>query len=210
MARKRDTSGKSETGSKREASGKREMTGKQAAAEQAGFDRRWHLAETPAEVDMTELEFAVMRTFESFGRWQSECLAGCIDFAASGPENALLHVIRMNDRPKSVKELARLMNRDDIPNIQYSLRKLIAAGLVERSGTARTGVSYSVTPLGHEVTETFAEIRRALLIAAIESVPGFADRLADATRTLNLLTGIYEEVSRVAATHRRPRDGWAT
>jgi predicted MarR family transcription regulator len=172
--------------------------------EPQAFDRRWHLAGTDAEVDTTELEFAVMRTFESFGRWQSECLAGCIDFAASGPENALLHVIRMNDRPKSVKELARLMNRDDIPNIQYSLRKLIKAKLVERSGSARSGVSYSVTPLGHEVTGKYAAIRRALLIAAIENVPDFANRLADATRTLNLLAGIYEEVSRVAATHRRP------
>lgn len=182
---------------------KRDKPPKQAAPEEA-FDRRWHLAETPAEVDTTELEFAVMRTFESFGRWQSECLAGCIDFAASGPENALLHVIRMNDRPKSVKELARLMNRDDIPNIQYSLRKLIAADLVEREGSARSGVTYFVTPLGHEVTEKYAQIRRALLIAAIENVPGFADRLAEASRTLNLLAGIYEEVSRVAATHRRP------
>lgn len=188
MARKRDTPSKDAP---------KGTPGPQA------FDRRWHLAGTDAEVDTTELEFAVMRTFESFGRWQSECLAGCIDFAASGPENALLHVIRMNDRPKSVKELARLMNRDDIPNIQYSLRKLIKAKLVERSGSARSGVSYSVTPLGHEVTEKYAAIRQALLISAIENVPDFADRLADATRTLNLLAGIYEEISRVAATHRR-------
>ncbi|MEJ8571125.1 winged helix DNA-binding protein [Microbaculum marinum] len=169
------------------------------------FDRRWHLAETSAEVDTTELEFAIQRTFESFGRWQSECLAAVIDFAASGPENALLHVIRMNDRPKSVKELARLMNRDDIPNIQYSLRKLIAGGFVERSGSARSGVTYSVTKLGHEVTEKYADIRRALLIAAVESVPGYPERMAEATRTLNLLAGIYEEISRAAATHRRPQ-----
>jgi predicted MarR family transcription regulator len=171
------------------------------------LDRRWHLAETAAEVDFTELEFAVMRTFESFGRWQSECLASCIDLAASGPENALLHVIRMNDRPKSVKELARLMNRDDIPNIQYSLRKLIGAGLVERSGAARSGVTYSVTAEGRAVTERYAALRRSLLIQAIEAVPGFRDRLADAARTLNLLAGIYEEVSRVAATHRRQGGG---
>jgi len=180
---------------------------KPAEPEADAIDRRWHLAETATEVDTTELEFAVMRTFESFGRWQSECLAGVIDFAASGPENALLHVIRMNDRPKSVKELARLMNRDDVPNIQYSLRKLIGAGLVERHGSARSGVSYTVTERGREVTEKYAAIRRALLIAAIENVPDFPNRLADATRTLNLLAGIYEEVSRVAATHRRPQTG---
>ncbi|MEW5424954.1 winged helix DNA-binding protein [Amorphus sp. 3PC139-8] len=168
------------------------------------LDRSWHLSASRAEVDTTELEFAVMRTFESFGRWQSECLANVIDVAASGPENAMLHVIRMNDRPKSVKELARLMNRDDIPNIQYSLRKLIAANLVEKQGSPRSGVTYSVTKLGHEVTDNYAAVRRALLIAAIDSVPDFRQRLAEATQTLNLLAGIYEEVSRVAATYRRP------
>jgi predicted MarR family transcription regulator len=86
-------------------------------------------------VEFTELEFALMRTYEGFARWQSECLASVADVAASGPENALLHIIRMNERPKTIKDLARLTNRDDVPNIQYSLRKLIGAGLVERKGT---------------------------------------------------------------------------
>ena len=39
--------------------------------------------------------------------------------------------------------------------------------------------------------------------ALIAAVPGFAQRLAEASRTLNLLSGIYEEIARVAATHRR-------
>ena len=38
-----------------------------------GLDWHWHLAQGPVEVDTTELEFALMRTFEGFGRWQSEC-----------------------------------------------------------------------------------------------------------------------------------------
>ena len=89
------------------------------AGETPGLDLRWHLAESAVEVDTTELEFALMRTFEGFGRWQSECLASVCDLAATGPENALLHIIRMNDRPKTIKDLARLTNRDDVPNIQY-------------------------------------------------------------------------------------------
>ena len=104
--------------------------------------------ESPVEVDTTELEFALMRTFEGFGRWQSECLASVCDLAATGPENALLHIIRMNDRPKTIKDLARLTNRDDVPNIQYSLRKLIGAGLVVRKGAGRSGVTYEVTRRG--------------------------------------------------------------
>ncbi len=152
------------------------------------LDRRWHLAQTAIEVDATELEFSLMRTFESFGRLAGGVPARRDRPPASGPENAMLHVIRMNDRPKSVKDLARLTNRDDIPNIQYSLRKLIGAGLVVRSGSGRSGVTYSVTEKGREVTDRYAEIRRALLIAAIEAVPGFETRLAEARRTLELLS----------------------
>ena len=168
-----------------------------------GLDWRWHLAESPVEVDTTELEFALMRTFEGFGRWQSECLASVCDLAATGPENALLHIIRMNDRPKTIKDLARLTNRDDVPNIQYSLRKLIGAGLILRKGAGRSGVTYEVTDEGRRVTDDYGALRRQLLLQAVSNVPGFSDRLAEATRTLNLLSGIYEEISRVAATHRR-------
>jgi predicted MarR family transcription regulator len=184
------------------------MTGKKSARDQQGkprpeFDQRWHLAEKPGEVEFTELEFALMRTYEGFARWQSECLASVADVAASGPENALLHIIRMNERPKTIKDLARLTNRDDVPNIQYSLRKLIGAGLVERKGSGRSGVTYEVTGEGRRVTDAYGVLRRRLLIEAIESVPSMPERMREATRTLNLLCGIYEEVARVAATHRR-------
>ena len=169
----------------------------------SSLNYRWHLAQSTDEVDTTELEFALMRAFEGFGRWQSECLASVCDLAATGPENAMLHIIRMNDRPKTIKDLARLTNRDDVPNIQYSLRKLIGAGLVLRKGAGRSGVTYVVTEEGRRVTDDYGALRRRLLLQAVANVPGFGDRLAEATRTLNLLTGIYEEISRMAATHRR-------
>jgi predicted MarR family transcription regulator len=167
------------------------------------LDRSWHLARTPLEIDVAELEYALMRSFEAFGRWQAECLASVVDFAASGPENALLHIIRMNDRPKSIRDLAYMANREDIPNIQYSLRKLIKGGLVERSGSGRSGVTYEVTALGRDVTDRYAEVRAALLIDAVRHVPELAQRLEDAARTLELMTGIYAQAARSAATHRR-------
>jgi len=167
------------------------------------LDYQWHLAGDSVEVATTELEFALMRAFEGFGRWQSECLASVCDLTASGPENALLHIIRMNDRAKSIKELARLTNRDDIPNIQYSLRKLVGAGLVEKHGSGRSGVTYTATAKGQRVTDDYGTLRRSLLIEQIRNMQGFSDRLDEAVRTLNILSGLYEEVSRIAATHRR-------
>ncbi len=167
------------------------------------IDYHWHLSKDDAEVVCTELEFALMRCFESFGRWQSECLASVSATAASGPENALLHIVRMNDRAKSIKELARLTNRDDIPNIQYSMRKLISEELVEKQGSGRTGVTYQVTARGKNVTEDYAAIRKDLLIERISTLPQFDERLKAAGESLNILAGIYEEISRITATHRR-------
>lgn len=167
-----------------------------------GLNRRWHLAQSGVEIDTTELEFALMRAFEGFGRWQSECLAAVCDHRATGPENAMLHIIRMNDRPKTLRDLARLTNRDDVPNIQYSLRKLIGAGLVVRQGSGRAGVTYEVTEEGRRVCEDYAGVRRRMLIAAVAGLPGFSERLAEAAQVLNVLTGIYEEAARVTATHR--------
>lgn len=168
-----------------------------------GLDYCWHLARTPTEIAVTELEFALMRANEGFGRWQSECLSSVCDLAASGPENAMLHVIRMNGRPKTLKDLARLTNRDDVPNIQYSLRKLIGAGLVLRKGAGRSGVTYEVTQAGARVCDDYAALRRLLLMDALASLPDLTARLDDAAHVLNLMSGIYAEIARVAATHRR-------
>lgn len=165
-------------------------------------NRSWHLARTPDELDVAELEYALIRSFEGFGHWQMQCLSAVADFAASGPENALLHMIRMNDRPKSIRDLAHMGNRDDIPNIQYSLRKLIKGGLVRKSGSGRSGVVYEVTAYGREVTDAYADVRSDLLIEAVKRVPDLMTRLQDAAHTLELLTGIYDQAARIAATHR--------
>ena len=85
----------------------------------------------------------------------------------------------------------------------YSLRKLFAADLGRREGAGRSGVTHIVTERCRAVTDAYGDLRRRLLIAAVADVPDLAERLHAATQTLNLLSGIYEEVSRVAATHRR-------
>ena len=96
-----------------------------------------------------------------------------------------------------------MTNRDDIPNIQYSMRKLLAADLIEKLGSGRTGVTYQATPKGIKVTDDYGVIRKRLLIEQISSLPEFDSRLKEAGQSLNILAGIYEEISRIAATHRR-------
>ena len=121
----------------------------------------WHLARSPSEAAFTELEFALMRVHESFGRWQSDCFAAASGLTLTGSENTLLHVIRLHNRAKPLKELARLTNRDDFPNLQYAIRKLIKYGLISQSG-ARSNAVYSATPRGVETTDNYATLRAKL------------------------------------------------
>lgn len=172
------------------------------------LDRRWHLAGTDHEIAVAELEYAMLRSYEAFGRWQAECFAAVSGLDMNGGDNAILHVIRMKDRAKGVKEIARLMNRDDIPNIQYSIRKLQKAGLIAKNAAAshRKGVTYSVTARGRQVTDSYAALRRELLIHLTQAVGNIEDDMRHTTRTLDLVSGIYEQAARVAATHRDTRE----
>lgn len=90
-------------------------------------------------VEITDLEYAVMRLNQSFSRWQSECMGAVLGVALSGQENALMHVIHMHERPKTIRDLLHMTNRQDVANMQYELRKLIKSGLIEKNGTARHG-----------------------------------------------------------------------
>lgn len=169
----------------------------------AFLDKHWHLAKDDYEVGLTEVEFAIMRAAAAFDRWRSDCMACCFEPALSGADAAVLHVVRMHDRPKSISEIGRLLNRDDFSNLQYGIRKLVNAGVIEKAGNSdsKKGVTYVVTKLGCEITDRFAEFRRELLIPLTQSMSTDIN-LADSSRVLNLLAGIYDQSSCIAATHR--------
>lgn len=179
----------------------------QNRAREAGkrLDKHWHLAGNAFEVGLTELEFSIFRISAAFERWQADCLACCHGGAFSGTDTALLHVIRMHDRPKSISEMGRLLKRDDLSNLTYSVRKLLKAGLVEKSDTlgSKKDVTYQVTAEGASITSDYAEFRRELLISMTQSTAGNVDFQAIAT-ALNLMAAMYDQASCIAATHRVP------
>lgn len=169
----------------------------------AVLDKKWHLARDDYEVGLTELEFSILRVSAAFERWRSDCMACCLDASLSGADTSVLHVVRMHDRPKSISEIGRLLNRDDLSNLQYGIRKLVNAGLIEKAGSndSKKGVTYVVTELGCDVTDSFAEFRHELLISLTQSMSTDIGH-ADIARILNLLSGIYDQASCIAATHR--------
>ena len=170
-----------------------------------GLDKHWHLATDTFEVGVTELEFSIFRIAAAFERWQADCLGCCIGQPFSGTDTALLHVIRMHDRPKGISELARLLKRDDLSNLQYGVRKLLKAGLIEKSAHAgsKKDVTYQVSSQGRDITDRYARFRQELLISMARTTAGNLD-FESVARALTMMAAIYDQASCVAATHRVP------
>jgi predicted MarR family transcription regulator len=164
------------------------------------YYRNWHLAKDKTELHVTELEFGFMRVLEAFSRWvaAADQVVGLGELKHS--EHIIMHVIRMQNRPKSGATIARLLNRDDLPNIQYNLRKLESLGLIEKhKETSGKVLTYSVTAKGEKLTNEYSELRSRLLINNVKSLIDFDQRVEDATQLLSILTGIYEESARSCA-----------
>jgi predicted MarR family transcription regulator len=95
------------------------------ASERSGS---WHLARTETERQLSDFEFGLERLAQAYYRWKAACLAAVCDTPLSGDDVAVLNVIRMGDEPKRLSEVGQLLNRVDVPNLQYAARKLTRAG----------------------------------------------------------------------------------
>ncbi len=165
------------------------------------MDRRWHLAHDSHEIELTEFKYAAMRMNAAFQRWNEAAMLAAGGEALTFTEANMLHVIRMQERPKSISVIANLLNRDDVSNLQYGLRKLRSLGLIKPTGTAhRKNFEYEVTAKGRELTDHFAEIAAELVYSSTRAVSDVEEKLIAAADLLRLMTGILDEAARVAMT----------
>jgi len=147
---------------------------------------------------LTRLELAILRVYEAFGRWAVELhkLGEEVASPVGFNDIALLHCIRMRGHDPSVSELLHFLNRHDIANIQYSIKKLIKYGLVQTcTGTTKRESRISLTKLGVELTDLYANVRNDVLIALLRSNEGAGEQLSQAALALEHLIGMYDQAT---------------
>lgn len=164
--------------------------------------RNWHLVRSYHDAVTTEFEWGVLRFYQAFERWCTQ-LAGLTGMSdLNFQEICILHVIRMQDRPKTAAVIARQLNRDDIPNVQYSLRKLLRLKLARKvKESALKTFAYEVTRKGRSVTDAYALLRSELLTEQTRNIEDVDRKLAESTRLISLLTGLYDEAARISTTY---------
>jgi predicted MarR family transcription regulator len=171
-----------------------------AAAERPGS---WHLARSETERRLSDFEFRLERLAQAYYRWKAACLAAVCDVPLTGDDVAVLNVVRMGDEPKRLSEVGQLLNRVDVPNLQYATRKLVRAGLIETEGnSSRKETRYRATATGHSLTEAYAALRAATLPPMLDAVDGWAAKSETASLYLDLISSLYAQAAQVAITRR--------
>jgi predicted MarR family transcription regulator len=162
----------------------------------------WHLAKTPLEAATTELEWALLRWREAFDRYNLHAL-NMLGLPGMGvSETLVLHIVRLHDRPKPANMIASLLNRDDIQNVQYTLRKLMSAGLIEKDkNSSGKNTKLTATDKGRHLCDELANIRAQLVVSQVAQLESGESRLLYSAKTVSMLTGLYDEAGRTSTAY---------
>ena len=153
---------------------------------------------SPRSRELSEFEFGVIIAWNAYSRWAVRCMA-----AAGLPDLAItdvntLHHVTHRARPKKLADLCLIQNVEDTHVISYSLKKLIALGVVagERVGKE---VLYSATEEGKRVVARYRDIRERCLIENLAPDAQMNTELGELARLLRRLSGQYDQAARSAA-----------
>jgi predicted MarR family transcription regulator len=159
---------------------------------------RLHLGETELELALFELQHSVICYTEAFYRYvemQLKRVTG--DARLTGQDCVILQSVRLGDRPKSIPEMQHFTNRTDIANIQYSVKKLMKAGLVEKANRNHgRGTTYRLTAEGNRATDAYVKARREFIATLQPESAGLIKDMQAAARLIQMLTGAYDHVTR--------------
>ena len=153
---------------------------------------------SPRSAEMSEFEFGLIVAGNAFHRWIVHCMsaAGLKDLM---PLDVLvLHHVTHRARNKRLADICFIMNVEDTHLINYSLKKLQNLGVVVSSKSGKD-VTYSSTDGGREYVERYRAIRESCLINALNADDGLNRDIGELARLLRLLSGIYDQAARSAA-----------
>lgn len=167
------------------------------------LDKSWHLGQNEDDGKVAEFELQLWRVFYGFIRWQEECEKSANGTRLTGDELAILHVIQMQDKPKSSFDVGKILNRDDTFNIKYSIQKLLKLDLIQKIKIHRDlkTLYYQVTERGKENTNSYTKMRRLVLIDLFNQAPELD--LSATAKALIKIKSIYDEADRVVASYKK-------
>lgn len=157
-----------------------------------------HLATSYPE--LSEFEFGLIIASNAFQRWLIRCMnaAGAKDMAAL--DVLILHHVTHRDKEKRLADICFILNIEDTHTASYSLKKLVAAGLVQSEKKGKE-MFYSITPAGKALCDRYKEVRDSCLASSFAKTDDEKKQMADMAKFLRNLSGLYDQASRGASSY---------
>jgi predicted MarR family transcription regulator len=148
---------------------------------------------------LSEVEFSLTLAVTAYHRWMVHCMTASGMSQLSPLEVLILHTVRHRDRPKSMADIALVLDIEETHLATYAVRKLTGAGLVT---TVRQGKEKLVTATedGIALCDRYAALREKLLVSAVGASGATEEQLSTAAALLRTLSGFYHQAARSAAT----------
>ena len=148
---------------------------------------------------LSEVEFSLTLAVTAYHRWMVHCMTASGMSQLSPLEVLILHTVRHRDRPKSMADIALVLDIEETHLATYAVRKLTGAGLVT---TVRQGKEKLVaaTAEGIALCDRYGALREKLLVSAVGASGASEEQLAATAQLLRTLSGFYHQAARSAAT----------
>lgn len=156
-----------------------------------------HLAEGEGW-ELSEMEFGLIVVFNAFSRWMTRCMTAAGQPDLSPLDILILHNVNHRGRDKRLSDICFLLNIDDTHTVNYALRKLLKAELIDSEKRGKE-VFYRTSAKGAELCDAYRVVRQQCLLEGIVSSDLSGEELRNQAQILRALSGHYDQASRAAA-----------
>lgn len=153
---------------------------------------------SPRSAELSEFEFGLIVAGNAFSRWVVHCMAAAGLGELTPLDVLVLHHVSHRARGKRLSDICFIMNVEDTHVINYSLRKLLGLGMVESTRSGKE-VTWDTTEAGRVHVERYREVRETCLISVLGADEALNEHIGEAALLLRMLSGIYDQASRAAA-----------
>jgi predicted MarR family transcription regulator len=156
-----------------------------------------HLAEGEAW-EASEFEFGLIVAYNAFSRWMVKCMSAAGHPELNQLEILVLHNVNHRGRDKKLSDICFLLNIEDTHTVNYALRKLSKAELIESEKRGKE-VFYRTSKTGEALCEAYRVIRAQCLLEGLARMDMSGDELREIGASLRALSGQYDQASRAAS-----------
>lgn len=153
---------------------------------------------SPDSAEMSEFEFGLIVAGNAFHRWIIHCMAAAGLKDLTPLDVLVLHHVTHRARDKRLADICFIMNIEDTHLVNYALKKLQGLGVVVSQKNGKE-VTYAATEEGRAYVQRYREIRESCLIDALKADDGLNRDIGELARLLRVLSGMYDQAARAAA-----------